>query len=120
MGNGGRCKGNLYKRSRSTGNWDPDYGDPIFLKKLENFHKAFAARYANKPWVEFIDIGSIGEWGEGHTAYSGRYDVPVAVVKKHIDLYRRCYPKNILILSDDYLEERAADDGANDEILAYA
>jgi hypothetical protein len=114
------AKGTYTKDSRSPGNWDPDYGDPIFLKKLENFHRAFAARYADKPWLEFIDIGSIGEWGEGHTAYSGRYDVPVAIVKKHIDLYRRCYPKNVLILSDDYLEERAADDGANDEILAYA
>jgi hypothetical protein len=114
------AKGKFTSDPRSSGNWDPDYGDPIFLKKLENFHKAFAARYANKPWVEFIDLGSIGEWGEGHTAYSGRYDVPVNVIKKHIDLYRRCYPNNVLIMSDDELEERAADDGANDEILAYA
>ena len=29
-------------------------------------------------------------------------------------------PKNILVISDDLLEERAADDGADDEILAYA
>ncbi len=66
--------------------WAPDYDDPVFLEKLENFHKAFAARYDGKPWVEYIDIGSIGEWGEGHTAYSGWNDIPVEVVKKHIDI----------------------------------
>ncbi|MDD4646104.1 MAG: DUF4832 domain-containing protein [Bacteroidales bacterium] len=113
------AKGSFPKESKS-GNWAPDYGDPIFLEKLENFHKAFAARYAHKSWLEYIDIGSIGEWGEGHTSASGWYDVPVWVVKKHIEMYRRCYPDNVLILSDDYMGQRNADDGADDEILACA
>ena len=100
--------------------WAPDYGDPIFLAKLENFHKAFAARYDGKPWVEYIDIGSIGEWGEGHTAYSGWKDVPAEVVRKHIDMYRRCYKKSILILSDDFIGQRDTDDGSDYEIYHYA
>lgn len=100
--------------------WAPDYGDPVFLSKLEKFHRAFAARYDGKPWVEYIDIGSIGEWGEGHTAYSGWTDVPADVVKKHIDLYKRCYKRSVLILSDDYIGQRDTDDGADYEIYHYA
>jgi hypothetical protein len=100
--------------------WAPDYGDPVFLDKLEQFHKAFAAHYDGKPWVEYIDIGSIGEWGEGHTAYSGWKDVPVSVVKKHIDMYKRCYKKSVLILSDDYIGQRDTDDGSDYEIYRYA
>lgn len=96
--------------------WAPDYGDSIFLKKLENFHKAFAARYDGKPWVEYIDMGSIGEWGEGHTAYSGWDDIPVDVVKKHIDIYKRCYKHSVLILSDDYIGQRDTDDGGDYQI----
>lgn len=99
--------------------WAPDYNDPIFLMKLENFHKAFAARYDGKPWVEYIDIGSIGEWGEGHTAYSGWNDVPAEVVKKHIDLYKRYYKKSVLIISDDFIGQRDTDDGADYEIYKY-
>jgi len=99
--------------------WAPDYGDPIFLEKLENFHKAFAARYDGKPWVEYIDIGSIGEWGEGHTAYSGWGDIPVEVVKKHIDIYKRCYKRSVLIISDDFIGQRNTDDGADYEIYHY-
>jgi hypothetical protein len=99
--------------------WAPDYGDPIFLEKLENFHKAFAARYDGKPWVEYIDIGSIGEWGEGHTAFSGWNDVPVDVVKKHIDMFKRCYKHSVLIISDDFIGQRDTDDGADYEIYHY-
>jgi hypothetical protein len=98
--------------------WAPDYGDPIFLEKLENFHKAFAARY-DKPFTSYVDIGSIGEWGEGHTASSGWVDVPVEAVKKHIDLYKRCYKNTTLIISDDFIGQRDTDDGADYEIFRY-
>ncbi|MBG0860794.1 MAG: DUF4832 domain-containing protein [Bacteroidales bacterium] len=107
-----------YRPETKAKNWEPDYGDPVFLEKLEKFHRMFAQRYADKPWLEYIDIGSIGEWGEGHTAYSGWHDIPVEVVEKHIEMYRRCYPDNVIIISDDYLEQRDADDGADIAILS--
>ena len=110
------AKGTFREETKNK-NWEPDYGDPVFLEKLENFHKAFAARYASKDWLEYIDIGSIGEWGEGHTAYSGWHDVPVEVVRKHIEMHRRCYPDEVLIISDDYLGQRDADDGSDIAIL---
>jgi hypothetical protein len=99
--------------------WAPDYGDPVFLQKLENFHKAFAARYDGKPWVEYIDIGSIGDWGEGHTAFSGWEDIPVDVIKKHIDMFKRCYKHSFLIISDDFIGQRDKDDGKDYEIYHY-
>jgi hypothetical protein len=110
------AKGKLIQGGKA---WAPDYGDPVFLEKLENFHKAFAARYDGKPWVEYIDIGSIGEWGEGHTAFSGWEDVPVAVVKRHVDMYKRCYKKSVLLISDDFIGQRDTDDGADYEIYHY-
>ena len=99
--------------------WAPDYGDPVFLEKLENFHQAFALRYDAKPWMAYVDIGSIGEWGEGHTSYSGWYDVPVDVVKKHIDIFKKHYKYSTLIISDDFIAHRQKDDGTDDEILQY-
>jgi Beta-galactosidase. len=99
--------------------WAPDYGDEIFLEKLENFHKAFAARYCVKPYVAYVDIGSVGEWGEGHTAYSGWEDVPVEVIKKHLDIYKRQYKNTVLVISDDFIGQRDADDDADYEIFYY-
>ena len=62
--------------------WDPDFGNPIFLAKLEKFVAAFAARYDGRPEVAFIDIGTYGLWGEGHTHMSSK--VPEA--KRAVDL----------------------------------
>ncbi len=112
------AKGKMVSRDHNV-QWAPDYGHPVFLDKLEKFHKAFAERYDAKPWMAYVDIGSIGEWGEGHTAYSGWYDVPVEVVKKHIDIFKRYYKNSTLIISDDFIAHRQKDDGTDDEILEY-
>jgi len=99
--------------------WEPDYGDPIFLEKLENFHRAFAARYANKPWVQYIEIGSYGEWGEGHTTWAGSGRVwPVSVIKEHIDIHKRCYPNNLIVANDELLW-RPNDTAGQQEIRQY-
>jgi hypothetical protein len=50
--------------------WEPDFADPVFLSKLDAFLAAMAARYDGNPNVAFIDIGSFGMWGEGHTGNS--------------------------------------------------
>jgi len=82
--------------------WDPDFVDPVFLAKLENFLKAMSARYDGNPSVAFIDIGTYGLWGEGHTAASSR--VPQEKmnedVKRHIDLHVKYFPHSLCI-SDD-------------------
>jgi hypothetical protein len=82
--------------------WEPDYSNPIFLQKLENFHRAFAARYANKPWLAYIDMGSFGNWGEGHNIFGSERAYPSSVIKQHIDIYKRQYPNNLITISDDY------------------
>ncbi len=86
-------------KGRFTGennNWEPEYDDAVFLQKLENFHHAFAARDESKPYLEYVDIGSYGDWGEGHTVFGSKKEYPVDVIKKHIDLYKRCYRKALL------------------------
>ena len=64
----------------------PDYDDPIFLEKLEHFLAAAGARYDGNPELAFIDVGTLGAWGEGHTVPSTRrpYAAPTAI--RQIDL----------------------------------
>lgn len=83
--------------------WDPDYLDPVFLEKLERFLAAMARRYDGNPNVAFIDIGSFGMWGEGHTGFSSKLDEAqtLTVVKRHVDLHRRYFTKSLLCISDD-------------------
>ncbi len=94
FGKGPVEKGNL---------WDPDFGDPVFLKKLDSFLAAMALRYDDNPDVAFIDIGSYGLWGEGHTLMSSKVPESKAdrIVQKHIDLYVKHFPHTLLCISDD-------------------
>ncbi len=83
--------------------WVPKWNDSIYLAKLDQFNKAFAARYDGKPWVSYIDIGSIGEWGEGHTHFSTRIPPTVEDVKANIDVYVKNYKHSQLVVTDDLL-----------------
>ena len=75
--------------------WDPDFADPVFLAKLEDFLRAMAARYDGNPNVAFLDIGTYGMWGEGHTGGSSRIPQERAneIVRQHIDLHLKHFPR---------------------------
>jgi len=87
----------------SDKSWTPVWDDPIYLEKLNSFQKAFADRYDGKPWVSYIDIGSIGEWGEGHTHFSTKVPPTLDEVKANIDIFLKNYKKSQLVCTDDLL-----------------
>ncbi|WP_460639820.1 DUF4832 domain-containing protein [Larkinella harenae] len=45
----------------------PFYDNPVFIEKQVNLIKALGQRYDGHPDVCFVDIGSVGQWGEWHT-----------------------------------------------------
>lgn len=89
----------------STGTmlWEPKFDDPIFLQKLEQFLAAFARRYNGNPNVAFIDVGSFGIYGEGHTGRSAKLSDAETerICKIHIDLHKKYFPDTLLVVSDD-------------------
>lgn len=91
--------------------WDPDFGDPVFLQKLDHLLGALAARYDGNPNVAFVDVGSYGLWGEGHTLMSSR--VPAGrdqeIIQKHLDLHRKHFKKTLLAYNDDLAGPERAD-----------
>jgi hypothetical protein len=91
------------KPAGPDGPWEVDYADPVFLAKLGNFLAAFAARYDGKPWLRYVDVGSIGDWGEGHCWAGSRRDLSFAVRKEHVDLHLKYFRRAQLVVSDDYV-----------------
>ncbi|MCE5345546.1 MAG: DUF4832 domain-containing protein [Bacteroidales bacterium] len=100
--------------------WEPDYLDPMYLDHLEKLIKALAARYDENPNVAFIDIGTFGLWGEGHTGFSSKLspEVTEIAVKKQIDLYTQYFKKTQLCISDDVVGSSAP--GSNFPLTGYA
>jgi len=100
------AKGGHYRRGQQTepeGPWEPVFDDPVFMKKLENFLKAFAARYDGKPWLRYVDIGSIGDWGEGHTSSGSGLKYDFDQRRPHVDLHCKYFRKTQLVISDDFV-----------------
>lgn len=91
--------------------WEPDYDDPVFLAKLEAFLSALARRYDGNPEVAFIDVGSLGVWGEGHNWASSRRPILPETVLRHFDLHLRHFPRTLLAANDDLAGSQGAEGG---------
>lgn len=95
--------------------WEPDYDDPVFLEKLDHFLAALAARYDGNPEVAFIDVGSFGVWGEGHTWHSTKLPYSAETIRRHIDLHLKHFRRTLLAANDDLAMQ-----GRGEEVLDYA
>ena len=85
---------------------EPEYDDPVFLEKVENFVRILAERYDNNPTVAYLFIGHYGMWGEGHTELTTPkhgHSWGFETQKRMIDLYRRHFKNSTLCISDDYV-----------------
>jgi hypothetical protein len=110
------------KATGPEGPWEPVYDDPVFLAKLERFLAAFAARYDGQPWLRYVDIGSIGDWGEGHAWGGSRRECGFEARKTHVDLYRQYFKRSLLVASDDLVyatPEPAKREELNQYIIAH-
>lgn len=72
----------------------------MFLAKLRTFHQAFAARYDAQPWLVYVDVGSMGTWGEGHEWPAGK-QATVEEIRRHLDLHLDCYRHTPLVATDE-------------------
>lgn len=84
--------------------WEPDYGDPIFLAELREFHEAVAERYGGEPWLSYVQIAAYGSWGEGHNWPATDSIYPLDVQTDIIDVYTDAYPRDVLLtITDDWV-----------------
>ena len=81
--------------------WEPDYSDEIFLRYAEEAMMRLGEKYDGDPRIELVDIGTFGKYGEGHTE-NNIYDE--AVIKRHIDIARKAFPKTLLYTNDAMLK----------------
>ena len=103
------------------GRIQPDYGDPIFLHHVERLLYTLGEKFNGHPLIECIDVGTMGTWGEGHTACGTGEIIPPSVVKKHFDLHAKYFPDTWVLCNDDHISCRIAHGQAEvQEILDYA
>lgn len=96
------ARGDLIREDDGKEYWQPRYDNPVFLRHLEDFLAAAARRYDGNPNVAWIDVGSFGIWGEGHT----RTNYARKVRRRHIELHAKHFKKTLIAVNDDLGKDR--------------
>jgi len=88
------------------GKIEPVYNDPVYLEKLEVFMKEYGRKFDMDDRVEFIDVGTFGTWGEGHTCFGSGTIYPNETLYAHMLLHAKYFPHKIIMLNDDMVGHR--------------
>jgi hypothetical protein len=90
--------------------WTPDMDDPVVKNAHTRLLRALGERYDGHPDLDYIDIGSVGLWGEWHFSATriipGGERVPMPSEARRIEIvdeYRRYFPKTpkLMLIGDE-------------------
>jgi len=77
--------------------WQPDFSDPLFLKYWGELVSEAGARYDGNPYLDTVDISSIGYWGEGWSPYMPAFSYQKAL----IDIWLEAFKHTLLLMNFD-------------------
>lgn len=77
--------------------WQPDFSDPLYLKYWGQLVAEAGKRYDGNPFIDSIDISSVGYWGEGWSEYMPAFPVQ----KSLIDIWLKAFPRTTLLMNFD-------------------
>jgi uncharacterized protein DUF4832 len=69
--------------------WQPDFSDPLYMKYWNALVAAAGARYDGHPFLDSVDISSVGYWGEGWSAYMPAFQFQKALIDIYFDAFKR-------------------------------
>ena len=77
--------------------WQPDFTDPLYLKYWGELVTEAGKRYDGNPYLDSVDISSVGYWGEGWSPYMPDFSFQ----KPLIDLWLNAFQKTLLLMNFD-------------------
>lgn len=77
--------------------WQPDFSDPLYLKYWGELVAAAGKRYDGNPYLDSVDISSVGYWGEGWSNYMPAFSFQ----KPLIDIWLDAFPHTRLLMNFD-------------------
>src|SRR5260370_5414088 len=77
--------------------WQPDFSDPLYLKYCGELVAEAGKRYDGNPYLDSVDISSVGYWGEGWSPYMP----PFSNQEELIDIWLNAFRRTPLLLNFD-------------------
>lgn len=69
--------------------WQPDFSDPLYLKHWGELVREAGRRYDGHPYLDSVDISSVGYWGEGWSPYMPAFAHQTALIDIYLDAFKR-------------------------------
>jgi hypothetical protein len=69
--------------------WSPDSDDPLYLKYWSALVLAAGARYDGHPYLDSVDISTVGYWGEGWGPYLPSWERQKELLDVHFQAFKR-------------------------------
>ena len=99
----------LYEKSGEAGKWydgeygkgfAPDYNNPMIISCHEQAVKALGEHFGQNGLISYVELGSLGHWGEWHVNYSaGIQRIPrEAVREKYILPWTEAFPDAMILM----------------------
>jgi hypothetical protein len=77
--------------------WQPDFSDLLYFQHWGELVRAAGTRYDGHPFLDSVDISSVGYWGEGWSPYMPEFEVQ----KRLIDIYFDAFQRTPLLMNFD-------------------
>ncbi len=69
--------------------WSPDADDPLYAKHWTALVRKAGERYDGHPYLDSVDVSTVGYWGEGWGPYLPSLAVQKALIDVHFEAFRR-------------------------------
>jgi hypothetical protein len=80
--------------------WSPDSDDPFYIKTWSTLTTEFGKRYDGHPFLDTVDISTVGYWGEGWGPYLPSRETQKAL----IDVFFAAFKRTRLLMNFDVIE----------------
>jgi hypothetical protein len=69
--------------------WSPDADDPLYMKHWGALVRKAGERYDGHPFLDSVDVSTVGYWGEGWGPYLPSVEMQKALIDVHFEAFRR-------------------------------
>jgi len=97
-------KGTFYDTDHGQG-FSPDYFNPTLIEYHRKLIEQLAKRYNGDPRIAFVELGSIGHWGEWHTKNDEKTKIPfpnIAIADQYVQPYIDYFTEKHLMMRRPY------------------
>jgi len=71
--------------------WSPDADDPLYFHHWATLVRELGTRYDGHPYLDSVDISTVGYWGEGWGPYLPTWERQKALIDVYFDSFKRTH-----------------------------